>query len=78
MATALGRQWIQRHQLKVLLTPTFKLVTRLVAAKGDLRPPGAVAKLERFDVVILDDLIKLLTCSNNYKQNNSSVILPIL
>jgi DNA replication protein DnaC len=56
MATALGRQWIQRHQLKVLLTPTFKLVTRLVAAKGDLRPPGAVAKLERFDVVILDDI----------------------
>lgn len=56
LVAALGREWIQRHQLKVLFTPTFKLVTQLVAAKRDLKLPGALAKLERFDVVILDDI----------------------
>lgn len=56
LVAALGREWIQRHQLKVLFTPTFKLVTQLVAAKRDLKLPGALAKLERFDVVVLDDI----------------------
>ena len=56
LVAALGREWIQRHQLKVLFTPTFKLVTQLLAAKRDLKLPGALAKLERFDVVILDDI----------------------
>jgi DNA replication protein DnaC len=56
LVAALGREWIQRHLLKVLFTPTFKLVTQLVAAKRDLKLPGALAKLERFDVVILDDI----------------------
>jgi DNA replication protein DnaC len=56
LVAALGREWIQQHQLKVLFTPTFKLVTQLVAAKRDLKLPGALAKLERFDVVILDDI----------------------
>lgn len=56
VCAALGREWIQRHQLKVLFTPTFKLVTQLLAAKRDLKLPAALAKLERFDAVILDDL----------------------
>jgi DNA replication protein DnaC len=56
LAAALGREWIQRHQLKVLFTPTFKLVTQLLAAKRDLKLPSALAKLDRFDVVILDDI----------------------
>ena len=56
LVAALGREWIQRHQLKVLFTPTFKLVTQLLAAKRDLKLPGALAKLARFDVVILDDI----------------------
>lgn len=56
LCAALGREWIARHQLKVLFTPTFKLVTQLLAAKRDLKLPGALAKLERFDVVILDDI----------------------
>lgn len=56
LVAALGREWIQRHQLKVLFTPTFKLVTQLLAAKRDLKLPGALAKLERFDAVILDDI----------------------
>jgi DNA replication protein DnaC len=53
---ALRRGWIQRYQLKVLFTPTFKLVSQLLAAKRDLKLPSALAKLDRFDVVILDDL----------------------
>lgn len=56
LVTALGREWIQRHHLKVLFTPTFKLVTQLLAAKRDLKLPAALAKLERFDAVILDDI----------------------
>src|SRR6202042_3686273 len=53
---ALGREWIQRHQLKVLFLPTFKLVSQLLTAKRDLKLPSALAKLDRFDVIILDDL----------------------
>ncbi len=56
LVAALGREWIQRHQLKVLFSPTFKLVTQLLAAKRDLKLPGALAKLDRFDVVVLDDI----------------------
>jgi DNA replication protein DnaC len=56
LCAALGREWIQRHQLKVLFTPTFKLVTQLLAAKRDLKLPSALAKLDRFEVVILDDI----------------------
>ncbi len=56
LAAALGREWIQRHQLKVLFTPTFKLVTQLLAAKRDLKLPAALAKLDRFEAVILDDI----------------------
>ena len=40
----------------MLFTPTFKLVTQLLAAKRDLKLPAALMKLERFDVVILDDI----------------------
>ena len=53
---ALGREWIQRHQLQVLFTPTFRLVSQLLAAKRDLKLPQAIAKLHRFDAVILDDI----------------------
>jgi DNA replication protein DnaC len=53
---ALGHELITQHQIKVLFTPTFKLVTQLLAAKRDLKLPSALAKLERYEVVILDDL----------------------
>jgi DNA replication protein DnaC len=56
LVAALGREWIQCHRLKVLFTRTFKLVTQLLAAKRDLKLPAALAKLDRFDVVILDDI----------------------
>lgn len=53
---ALGREWIQRHQFQVLFTPTFRLVSQLLAAKRDYKLPQAIAKLQRFDAVILDDI----------------------
>lgn len=53
---ALGRELILRHQLQVLFTPTFKLVNRLLAAKRDLRLEAELKKLDRLDVVILDDI----------------------
>ena len=55
-AAALAREWIQRHQLRVLFTPTFKLVGQLLAAKRDHKLNAALAKLQRFDAVCLDEL----------------------
>ena len=40
----------------MLFTPTFKLVQQLLAAKRDLRLEELLRKLDRFDVVVLDDL----------------------
>jgi DNA replication protein DnaC len=53
---ALAREWIQRHQLRVLFTPTFKLVGQLLAAKRDHKLNALLAKLQRFDAVCLDEL----------------------
>ena len=55
-AAAVGREWIQRHQLKVLFVPTFKLVGQLLVAKRDLKLASLLAKLARYDAVILDDI----------------------
>lgn len=40
----------------VLFTPTGALVQRLLAAKRDLRLPQELAKLDRFECLILDDI----------------------
>lgn len=44
------------HGYKVLFVRTSELVQRLQAARRDLRLPGELAKLDRFDLLILDDL----------------------
>jgi hypothetical protein len=44
------------HKYTVLFTPTFKLVQQLLAAKRDLRLEQSLRKLDRYDVVVLDDL----------------------
>lgn len=56
LAAALGREWIQRHQLQVLFVPAFKLVNQLLAAKRDLKLPQVIARLHRFDAVVIDDI----------------------
>jgi DNA replication protein DnaC len=53
---ALGRELILRHSLRVLFRPTFKLVGQLLAAKRDLRLEAELKKLDRYEVVILDDI----------------------
>ena len=53
---ALGRELILRHSKRVLFRPVFKLVGQLLAAKRDLRLEQELKKLDRCDVLILDDI----------------------
>jgi DNA replication protein DnaC len=53
---ALGRELILRHSRRVLFRPAFKLVGQLPAAKRDRRLEQELKKLDRFDVLILDDI----------------------
>jgi DNA replication protein DnaC len=53
---ALGRELILRHSERVLFRPAFKLVGQLLAARRDLRLEQELKKLDRFDVLILDDI----------------------
>jgi len=52
---ALGHALVQ-HGHTVLFTPTFRLVQELLAAKRDLALPRALARLDAFDLLILDDI----------------------
>jgi DNA replication protein DnaC len=53
---ALGRELIVRHSKRVLFRPAFKLVAQLLAAKRDLRLEQELKKLDRCEVLILDDI----------------------
>jgi DNA replication protein DnaC len=55
LAAALGLEWVQRSYT-VLFTPTFKLVGRLLHAKRDYELERELRRLDRFQVIILDDL----------------------
>src|SRR4029079_2835018 len=52
---AIGHELIQRGY-RVLFTPTYALVQRLLAAKRDLRLEKELGVLDGFDAVILDDI----------------------
>lgn len=56
LVAAIAREWICRHQLQVLFVPAFRLVSQLLAAKRDLKLPQAIARLQRFDAVVIDDI----------------------
>lgn len=56
LVAALGRELILRHGLPVLFTPTFKLVQQLLNAKKGLKLEATLKKLDRFAVVVLDDI----------------------
>jgi DNA replication protein DnaC len=47
---------ILRHQYPTLFIPTFKLVQQLLNAKKELRLEEALKKLDRYELVILDDI----------------------
>lgn len=55
VACAIGHALVELGH-SVLFTPTFRLVQELLAAKRDLQLPRALRKLDRFDLVILDDI----------------------
>jgi DNA replication protein DnaC len=53
---AVGRELILRHGCTLLFTPTFKLVQQLLVAKKNLRLEAELKRLDRYRVVILDDI----------------------
>jgi DNA replication protein DnaC len=55
LVCAIGHELIMRGY-RVLFTPTYALVQRLLAAKRDLRLEKELAILDGYDTVVLDDL----------------------
>jgi DNA replication protein DnaC len=53
---ALGRELILRHSKQVLFRPAYKIVGQLLVAKRDLRLESELKKLDRYEVLILDDI----------------------
>lgn len=54
-ACALGHALVDAGH-SVLFTPTFQLVQELLAAKRELELPRALRKLDRFELLVLDDI----------------------
>jgi DNA replication protein DnaC len=50
------RNLSERKLYRVLFTRTSEIVQKLQAARQSLQLPSALAKLDRFDLIILDDL----------------------
>ncbi len=55
VCAAIGYELIQ-HGYQVLFQPTFRIVQRLLIAKRNYELERALKRLDRFDVVILDDI----------------------
>jgi DNA replication protein DnaC len=55
LAAALGTALVDKGK-RVLFSRTTDLVQKLQAARRDLALPGTLAKLDRFDCLVLDDL----------------------
>jgi DNA replication protein DnaC len=69
---ALGQALIE-HGWRVLFTRTTDLVQRLQAARRDLVLETAIAKLDRFDLIVLDDL-----CYARKDQAETSVLFELI
>ncbi len=55
LAAGLAHEWIQ-HGYRVFFTPVFKLVDTLLRAKRDYELEHHLKRLDRFQVIILDDI----------------------
>ena len=55
LVSAIGHELVERG-IPVLFLPAFKLVHRLLIAKRELELETLLKRLDRFDVVILDDI----------------------
>lgn len=53
---ALGRELILRYNTSVYFTPTFKIVEKLLVAKKEYELELALKRLDKFDIIILDDI----------------------
>jgi len=53
---ALGRELILRYNVSVYFTSTFKIVEKLLIAKKEFQLEVTLKKLDKFDVIILDDI----------------------
>lgn len=52
---ALGHELVRQGR-HVLFTPTYRIVQELLVAKRDLDLPRALRKLDKYDLIILDDI----------------------
>ncbi|XVN41532.1 MAG: ATP-binding protein [Rickettsia endosymbiont of Argas persicus] len=55
LAAAIGYALVEKH-VKVLFISTTKLVQLLQAARKEYRLPNELTKLDKYDVIILDDI----------------------
>ena len=56
LLAAVAHELIVRHGRTVLFTTTFSLVQRLLVAKSELRIEELLRKLDRYEVILLDDI----------------------
>ncbi len=56
LLSAIAREIVVRHDCRVFFTTTFHLVQQMLRAKKDLALESMLRKLDRFDVVLLDDI----------------------
>jgi DNA replication protein DnaC len=56
LVSAVARELIIRHHTRVLFTTAFHLVQRMLVAKKELKLEDLLRKLDRFDVVVVDDI----------------------
>ncbi len=56
LLAGVAHELIVRHNYRVLFITTFSLVQRLLVAKGELRIEELLRKLDRYEVILLDDI----------------------
>jgi DNA replication protein DnaC len=56
LLSAIARELVIRHDHRVLSVTAFHLVQQMLKAKRDLTLEGLLRKLDRYDVVLLDDI----------------------
>jgi DNA replication protein DnaC len=56
LVAAIGRELVMNKSCPVFFTPTRRLVERLLVAKQQLELEKELKKLDRFEVVVLDDI----------------------
>lgn len=56
IAAAIARELVLRHAMTALFCSTYQLVERLLVAKQNLELEKELKKLDRFDVIVLDDI----------------------